>query len=79
MKLYVFKSEISEDLRAFAANKDGSDLPSQFAPWLPNGSIAATAQPPYGLSRFRIESAIKLKGFQLWRLKRPAADDADAR
>jgi hypothetical protein len=74
MKIYVFKSEVSEGLCAFAADEDGGNLPSQFAPWRADGIIEPSAQPPHNLSRIRIEGAIKLSGFQLWRLKRTTAD-----
>lgn len=73
MQIYIFRSEESEGLCAFAGNEDGSKLPRQFGPWRLEGLIEASAQPPHNLSRSKIESAIKLSGFQLWRLKQPAA------
>jgi hypothetical protein len=73
MRIYVFKSETSEGLCAFAADEEGSKLPTQFAPWHPEGVIEAAARPPHNLSRIRIEGAIRLSGFQLWRMKQPAA------
>jgi hypothetical protein len=72
MRIYIFKSEASEGLCAFATNEDGSKLPPQFAPWRLEGVIEPSAQPPHNFSRGKIESAIKLSGFQLWRLKQPA-------
>jgi hypothetical protein len=72
MRIYTFKSETSEGLRAFAADEDGSKLPHQFAPWLPDGVIETSERPPHNLSRIRIEGAIRLTGFQLWRIKQPA-------
>ena len=35
------------------------------------GVIETGIAPPYNFSRIRIESAIKMYGFQLWRTKRP--------
>lgn len=78
MRIYIFKSEASEGLRAFAADKDGGRLPSQFAPWHSEGVIEASARPPHNLSRIRIEGALRRSGFQLWRMKQPAAGSADA-
>jgi hypothetical protein len=71
MTIYVFKSETNRELCAFAGDVAGSRLPSQFAPWLPEGVIEDSRPPPHNFSRFRIETAIKMKGFQLWRMKRP--------
>jgi len=48
-------------------------LPSQFAPWHPDGIIEVGMALPHNFSRFKIESAIKLNGYQLWRLKRQVA------
>ena len=68
MRLYIFTSEPS-DLSAFCADVKGSRLPQQFAPWKPAGFVESGAQPPYNFSRFKIEGALKLVGFQLWRVK----------
>lgn len=72
MKIYVFKSE-TDELSAFAADPSGSELPGQFAPWRPSGAIEAGVAPPHNFSRYQIESAIKLRGYQLWLLKREVA------
>ncbi len=69
MSIYIFKSETNAALHAFAGDAEGSKLPAQFAPWQPAGSIRAGEPPPHNFSRFKIESAIKLQGFQLWRMK----------
>jgi len=69
MRIYIFKSEANDALYAFAGDVDGSKLPTTFAPWQPEGAVEAGVPPPHNLSRFRIESAIKLNGFQLWRMK----------
>jgi len=72
MRLYVFKSDASGDLRAFAGDITGSKLPERFRPWHAVGAVAPDAAPPYGLSREGIEKAIDDRGFQLWRLKAKA-------
>jgi len=76
MPIYIFKSETNEALFAFAGDLEGSRLPAKFGPWQPSGSVRSGDPPPHNFSRFKIESAIKLQGFQLWRMK-PAAADAD--
>jgi hypothetical protein len=74
MPIYIFKSETNEALFAFAGDLEGSKLPAQFAPWQQAGIVRSGDSPPHNFSRFRIESAIKLHGFQLWRMKPAAAD-----
>jgi hypothetical protein len=69
MRLYVFKSDASGELRAFAGDLSGSKLPERFRPWHAVGAVAPGANPPHGLSRDDIEKAIEAQGFQLWRLK----------
>jgi hypothetical protein len=64
----MFKSE-SSGLGAFAADAEGSSLPEQFQPWAADGFVESGHQPPHNLSRMKIESAVKLVGFQLWRVK----------
>jgi len=71
MQIYIFASE-QHELCAFVGDSAGSQLPSQFAPWRQAGVVAPGQAPPHNLSRFRIESAIKMHGYQLWRLKRPS-------
>jgi hypothetical protein len=68
MRLYMFKSEAT-DLCAFAGDADGSRLPERFQPWVADGYVESGDHPPHNLSRMKIESAIKLVGFQLWRMK----------
>ncbi len=72
MRLYIFKSESTRDLRAFVNDESGSKLPQQHAPWTVIGVVAVDAKPPHNLSRDKIELAIGKAGFQLWRLKAPA-------
>lgn len=71
MRIYIFKSD-ANDLQAFAGDINGSRLPEKFKPWVQDGFIETGAPPPHSLSRFKIESAIKLHGFQLWRVKEKA-------
>ena len=68
MRIFIFKSEASPELRAFAADLVGSRLPKQFSPWRAIGAIAPDRAPPYALSRGVIEQAIETNGFQLWRM-----------
>ena len=75
MRLYVFKSDATGELRAFASDIAGSKLPERFRPWHAVGAVAPEAAPPYGLSRDGIEKAIDAQGFQLWRLKAKAKAD----
>jgi hypothetical protein len=75
MRLYVFKSDATGELRAFAGDIAGSKLPPRFRPWHAVGAVAPEAAPPYGLSRDGIEKAIDAQGFQLWRLKAKAKAD----
>jgi hypothetical protein len=74
MRIFIFKSEASPDLRAFGGDLAGTRLPAQFKPWHVTGAIAPDRDPPYKLSRDAIETAIKNHGFQLWRLARKAED-----
>ena len=68
MRLYIFRSE-QNDINAFAADAEGSRLPEQFQPWTAGGFVESGRHPPHNLSRAKIESALKLVGFQLWRPK----------
>ena len=69
MRFYIFKSETTKDLRAFAADVGGAKLPDNHSPWTVTGVVGADAAPPHNLSREKIEGAIEAEGFQLWRLK----------
>lgn len=68
MRLYMFKSEAA-DVSAFAGDAEGTKLPEKFRPWTPDGFVENGAAPPHNLSRFKIEQALKLVGFQLWRAR----------
>jgi len=78
MRIYIFKSDTNDGLRAFAGDGGGSKLPSQFAPWHVVGVVAPERDPPHKLPRDEIEQAILAQGFQLWRLKAKAKPAAKA-
>ncbi|MBN8920961.1 MAG: hypothetical protein J0H62_09875 [Rhizobiales bacterium] len=73
MRLYMFNSEAREGLRAFAADPAGASLPKQFAPWRATGVVREDVAPPASMSRATIEEGIAANGFQMWRMKKPAA------
>jgi hypothetical protein len=68
MRLYIFKSEKTTDLRAFAGEPNGAKLPPNHGPWTVTGVVGVGKAPPHNFSRTAIEEAIDGKGFQLWRL-----------
>jgi hypothetical protein len=70
MRIYIFKSETTKELRAFAGDAGGTKLPDRHAPWTATGVIADGKAPPHKLSRETIEEAIETEGFQLWRLNK---------
>ena len=72
MRLYIFRSETTRELRAFAGDVAGDKLPEGHAPWTVTGIVATEAPPPHNLSRDVIEQAIGKAGYQLWRLKAEA-------
>jgi hypothetical protein len=69
MRIYIFKSEATGGLRAFAGDPARDRLPQQHGPWTATGTISPDSAPPYNLSRDAIEKAIRTEGFQLWRLR----------
>jgi hypothetical protein len=70
MRFYIFKSETTKNLRAFAGDVVGTKLPDNHAPWTITGIVANEAMLPHNLSRETIEAAIEAEGYQLWRLSR---------
>ena len=72
MRLYIFKSETTKELRAFAGEPNGSKLPAQHGPWTVTGVVGVNKTPPHNLSREAIEG----KGFQLWRFITKAEAEA---
>jgi hypothetical protein len=75
MRIYIFKSEVNNSIRAFAGDLAGTKLPNQFKPWHAVGVIGPDKAPPFALPRDEIEKAIDVQGFQLWRMK-PSAKQA---
>jgi hypothetical protein len=69
MPIFLFKSETTKELRAFAGDARGNKLPENLGPWTAVGAIPDDRAPPHGLSRDTIEEAIEDEGFQLWRVK----------
>ncbi len=75
MRIFIFKSDTSPDLRAFGGDLAGSRLPVQFRPWHAVGSIAPEGDFPYTLSRESVEAAINDSGYQLWRMRKKNKSD----
>ena len=72
MRIFIFKSDTSPNLRAFSDDQGGEKLPKQFRPWHAVGVVRADSPPPHNLSRDLIEASISSDGFQLWRMKKQA-------
>ncbi len=72
MRIFIFKSESKNELRAFAGDLIGSKLPEGHGPWTAVGAIGPDSPPPHNFSRDAIEQAISGKGFQLWRMVKKA-------
>ena len=70
IRIFIFKSEKSPELRAFGGDLAGTRLPIQFRPWHAVGSIAPEGEFPYKLSRESVETAINDCGYQLWRMRK---------
>jgi hypothetical protein len=69
MRIFMFKSESRDELRAFAGDSAGSKLPVKYGPWHAVGVIRPESDPPHKLGRDVIEGAIRDHGFQLYRMK----------
>jgi hypothetical protein len=69
MRLYIFKSDVKSELRAFSDDAKGAKLPDRFRPWRAVGVVPSGRNPPHRLPREAIEKSIDASGFQLWRLK----------
>ena len=63
MRIYIFKSETTRGLRAFAGDPAGSKLPENHGPWSVTGVVADNKAPPHKLSREVIERAIADEDF----------------
>jgi hypothetical protein len=70
MRIFIFKSETSPDLRAFSDDQGGHKLPAKFRPWHAIGVVRPESAPPHNLNRDLIEASITSTGFQLWRMKK---------
>jgi hypothetical protein len=70
MRIYIFKSETTKGLRAFAGDLADTKLPGNHGPWRVTGVVREERAPPHNLSREAIEKAIADEGFQLWRLRK---------
>jgi hypothetical protein len=70
MRIFIFKSEVNPNLRAFGGDLAGIKLPGQFKPWRAVGAFAPNQELPYKIARDDIEKAINECGFQLFRLKK---------
>jgi hypothetical protein len=77
MRIYLFKSESRRELRAFSDESSGAKLPVRFRPWRAFGVIGPDKDPPHGLSRDKIEAAIREIGFQLWRMTPKAKGEGE--
>lgn len=73
MRLFMFKSESNRELRAFAADPGGEQLPSRHGPWTAVGVVSEEKAPPHAMSRASIEQGISDQGFQLYKMKKAAA------
>jgi hypothetical protein len=69
MRIFIFKSEANQNLRAFSDDLVGSKLPEQISPWHAIGVVGPESPPPHHLNRSVIEASIASAGFQLWRMK----------
>ena len=69
MRIFIFKSDANPELRAFGGDLLGSQLPNSSAPGMRWG-LTPDQDPPHNLSRDMIETAIKDRGFQLWRMSK---------
>lgn len=70
MRIFIFKSDVNSELRAFSDDQGGHKLPAQFRPWHAIGVIRPDSVPPHNLNREVIEASITSDGFQLWRMKK---------
>jgi hypothetical protein len=73
MRLYMFLSRTNPDLRGFAGESTGGQLPEKYAPWDATGVVRPEKAPPHGFSRTTIEASINTQGYQLWRMSKGKA------
>jgi hypothetical protein len=70
MRLFMFKSEGTRSLHAFAPDPGGEQLPARHGPWTAVGVVREDKDPPHRMSRSVIEKSIADQGFQLYRMKK---------
>jgi hypothetical protein len=63
VRLFIFESNATTGLQAFAGDVAGRNLPDQFSPWGQIGAVASGNAPPYNLSRDTFEKAISALAF----------------
>jgi len=73
MRIFIFQSQTNRELRAFASDPGGQQLPSKFGPWHAVGVVRPEKELPFKLNRGVAEEAITSNGFQLFRMKKTAA------
>lgn len=69
MRIFVFRSETRDNLRAFAGDMVGTRLPAKFGPWRLTNTVPRGGSLPHDVSRSNVERAIMREGFQLFRFK----------
>lgn len=72
MRLFMFKSEGTRGLHAFAPDPGGEQLPSRHGPWTAVGVVREDKDPPHRMSREAIEKSFTDQGFQLYKMKKAA-------
>jgi hypothetical protein len=72
MRLFMFKSEGTRGLHAFARDPGGQKLPARHGPWTAVGVVREDKDPPYRMSRVVIEKSFADQGFQLYKVNKVA-------
>jgi hypothetical protein len=70
MQVFIFHSEKDSDVAGFTAQRDGSNLPAEFAPWKPlGGSVMQVGDNIVGVTdnANAVLDGIKRDGFYLGR------------
>jgi hypothetical protein len=78
MRIFVFRSRVKPDLRAFSGAASGEGLPEKYGPWDAIGVIRPDVSPPHGFSRETIEASIARDSYQLWMLRSTKAAEKRA-
>lgn len=77
MHIFMFKSQATNGLRAFAGDSVGTKLPPQHGPWQSIAVYRPMKDLPHKMSRKAVEKAIERQGFQMWRLKTKTPEKQD--